>query len=157
MRQHIEAVRKFMELAGQGLPEKPQPPDEDTRLLRAKLIFEEAMETIERGLGVSVRVQGHLTAPGINVEFLLTQGREPNMEELIDGVNDILVVSTGTALAAGIDPEKHQEAVDEANLRKFSEGGYRSDGTDGNPEGKWIKPPGWTPPNHQELLEKAAE
>jgi len=136
---------------------QPQVPDEDTRLLRAKLIFEEAMETIERGLGVSVRVQKHRAAVGNNVEFFLTEGQKPNLEELIDGVNDIFVVSTGTALAAGIDPEKHQEEVDNANLRKFSEDGYQSDGSDGNPEGKWIKPPDWQPPNHQKLFEQASE
>lgn len=43
---HQQRVEEFMGKFGQEVPDKPTMPDEDTRLLRAKLIFEETLETI---------------------------------------------------------------------------------------------------------------
>ena len=51
---HCERVREFMERAGQDTPLEYTPLDEPTRILRAKLILEEALETI-RELGIIYR------------------------------------------------------------------------------------------------------
>jgi len=50
---HAHRVHAFMLRAKQTTPTMPTLPDEKTRLLRAKLIMEEALETIE-ALGVTV-------------------------------------------------------------------------------------------------------
>ncbi|RME85522.1 MAG: hypothetical protein D6785_04320, partial [Planctomycetota bacterium] len=50
---HQKRVEEFMRLAGQEIPEVPTLPDEKTRLLRSKLILEEALETIH-ALGFAV-------------------------------------------------------------------------------------------------------
>jgi hypothetical protein len=50
---HQQRVEKFMALANQEVPSRPTMPDEKTRRFRAKIILEEALETI-KGLGFSV-------------------------------------------------------------------------------------------------------
>lgn len=166
---HQQRVDQFMRRAGQDVPNAPTVPDKEIRLFRAKLILEEALETITRGLGVEVLVHYHADDEGSEVlsipidensittrpeghrddhgDVSLTAKYQPNVEELVDGCADLSVVTVGTLTAFGIDDRPLLEEVDAANLRKFGPGGYRSDGTDGNPVGKWIKPKDWQPPN----------
>ena len=44
---HYDRVKAFMQKVGQDTPEGAAVPDEKTRILRAKLILEEALETVE--------------------------------------------------------------------------------------------------------------
>jgi hypothetical protein len=54
---HQQLVEAFMAKAGQAVPDRPTADvDKEVRLLRAKLIFEEALETIE-ALGVCICVE----------------------------------------------------------------------------------------------------
>jgi predicted HAD superfamily Cof-like phosphohydrolase len=154
MRRHVQQVRNFMSLAGQELPPKPVVPDEATRLLRAKLILEEAMETI-RALGVDVRYPVPSGGSVASYSELVLQDHgfvfgacfPVDLIQVADGVADLTVVATGTALACGIDPEPIQELVDESNLKKFGPGSYRRE------DGKWMKPADWvSPPIKAELL-----
>ncbi len=147
---HYRRVREFMQKAGQETPGAPVIPDEETRLLRAKLILEEALETV-KALGVGVRVT---TEDGTEVDFshvdhldFFPQG-EVNLEGVVDGCADVSVVTIGTLIAFGIDDEPILEEVDRANLRKFASGSYRRD------DGKWMKPPGWTPPDILGTIER---
>ena len=55
--QHYERVKTFMENAGQAVPSAVTEPPAITRTLRAKLILEEALETIQ-ALGITVRLWG---------------------------------------------------------------------------------------------------
>lgn len=139
-----------MQKAGQATPPAPTIPDEETRLLRAKLILEEALETV-KALGVGVRVT---TDDGQEVDFnhvdhldFFPEGTT-DLEGVVDGCADISVVTIGTLIAFGVDDEPILEEVDEANLRKFGEGGYARE------DGKWIKPPDWTPPDIQGILDR---
>ncbi|GIV57641.1 MAG: hypothetical protein KatS3mg042_0554 [Rhodothermaceae bacterium] len=147
---HYQRVREFMQKAGQETPDAPTIPDAETRLLRAKLILEEALETV-KALGVGVRVT---TDDGTEVDFnhvdhldFVAQG-EPDLEGVVDGCADISVVTIGTLIAFGIDDEPVLEEVDRANLRKFAPGSYRRE------DGKWMKPPGWTPPDILGVIER---
>lgn len=130
---HQRRVEEFMEKADQEVPGVPTIPDENTRILRAKLILEEAMETIE-ALGVT------LTASIENSEcvefdhFKFNTNKNFNMVKVIDGCCDLSVVNTGTLSACGVEDKPVIKAVDKANLRKFGPGGHRRD------DGKWIKP-----------------
>lgn len=134
---HYQRVKEFMQKVGQDTPEGAIIPDAKIRILRAKLILEEALETVE-ALGVTVQHQGHqITEEGLEYDA-------PNpvdLKEVVDGCADISVVTIGTLIAFGVDDEPVLEEVDASNLRKFGPGSYRRE------DGKWMKPPGWTPPD----------
>jgi len=142
---HQSLVNQFMRKAQQDLPSTPCIPSEEVRLLRAKLIYEESLETI-RGLGVDIfgpsasialtddEAEDYMT-------FKISKQRDPDIVEIADGCADIKVVTTGTLSACGIQDEPIQDEVDRANLRKFAPGGHRRE------DGKWIKPPNWQPPD----------
>ena len=142
-----------MQKIGQTTPASPGVPDEKTRLLRAKLILEEAIETI-RAMGVGVRLRetggqgGVVTVDPHELSFYINGAVD--LEEVVDGCADISVVTIGTLIAFGVDDEPVLEEVDQANLRKFGPGSYERD------DGKWIKPPDWTPPDILGVLERQA-
>lgn len=139
--EHYKKVEEFMRLAKQGTPSEPIMPDEDTRLLRAKLIFEEAKETIS-ALGFDL-IQTESSLDG-DLDFV-PNGQE-NLVEIIDGCCDIKVVTTGTLVACGVPDKPFQEEVDQNNLDKFGPGhSFREDG-------KLIKPPDHKPPRIADLL-----
>ena len=148
---HYTRVREFMQKVGQETPSVPVVPDERTRLLRAKLILEEAIETI-RAMGVEVRLReadgqaGVVTVDPHELSFAIDG--EVDLEGVVDGCADISVVTIGTLIAFGVDDEPVLEEVDRANLRKFGPGSYERD------DGKWIKPPDWTPPDILGVLER---
>ena len=141
-----------MQKAGQATPTTPTIPDADTRVLRAKLILEEALETV-RALGVGVRVT---TEDGQEVDFDhvdhldFEADGDVDLEGVVDGCADISVVTIGTLIAFGVDDEPVLEEVDHANLRKFGPGSYVRD------DGKWMKPADWTPPDIQGVLNRLA-
>ncbi|MCB0720247.1 MAG: hypothetical protein KDD65_17500 [Bacteroidetes bacterium] len=144
---HFKRVREFMQKAGQETPSAVTIPDADTRVLRAKLILEEALETVT-ALGVTVRLSDGSDGTlgrGSVLDFEATD--EPDLEEIVDGCADISVVTVGTLIAFGVDDEPILEEVDRANLRKFAEGSYRRE------DGKWMKPPGWTKPDILGVIE----
>lgn len=131
---HYDRVRQFMELAGQEVPSRPGIPNEETRLLRARLILEEALETVE-ALGVTplfscAEGEKEITSQSVR----LHADREPSLLDIIDGCCDTIVVTTGTLIACGVPDVPFQEAVDQNNLAKFGPGSYRRD------DGKWVKP-----------------
>lgn len=142
MSDHQCRIYQFMQKAGQELPQRPCIPSSEIRVLRAKLILEEAMETID-ALGITVTYNGVMTGFS-DFEFLATH--LPNLVEIADGCADISVVTYGTLLACGISDEPIIEAVDESNLAKFAEGSYRRE------DGKWMKPPDWQKPDLFTLL-----
>ena len=134
MTKESQNVKKFMLAFKQECPSKPIQIDEKTAKLRAKLILEEAFETIVKGLGLEVVISDG----GINGDFTenfvtLTESvvdkklwqvdflkfKEVDLVELADGVSDVLVVTEGTAIACGIDSEPIHEAVSNSNLSKF--------------------------------------
>lgn len=152
---HQQRVDQFHILAGQGLPAVPIEPSEEVRLLRAKLIFEEAMETIS-ALGVTVYYDaggGEFVNVMEDTKFDISMNM--NFVEVIDGCCDLRVVTTGTLTALGVPDEPFQKLIDENNLAKFGPGGYRADGTPENPgpAGKWIKPPGHNSPDILGMLQ----
>jgi predicted HAD superfamily Cof-like phosphohydrolase len=139
-----------MQRVGQDTPSRPEIPDENIRLLRAKLILEEALETITAlGVGVDVTTDGHTaTVNDASTELTFGIAGEVDLEGVVDGCADISVVTVGTLIAFGVDDEPVLREVDEANLRKFEPGSYMRE------DGKWIKPPGWTPPDIEGVLRR---
>ena len=148
---HYQRVKEFMQKVGQDTPDSLTTPEARVRILRAKLILEEALETVE-ALGVGVRLEtgddavAELTTPDSRLAFHING--KVDLEGVVDGCADISVVTIGTLIAFGIDDEPVLEEVDRANLRKFGPGGYARE------DGKWMKPPDWTPPDIMGVVDR---
>jgi predicted HAD superfamily Cof-like phosphohydrolase len=117
--------------------------------LRARLILEEAVETVTAMVG-SEKAWKMLDGAASDADDLdyETGGVQPDMVEAIDGLCDLLYVAFGAFDAFGIDAEPFFHLVHEANMTKLS--GPK----DAN--GKQLKPPGFVPPQERirELLAK---
>lgn len=143
---HQKSVEWFHILAGDPPPGKPTEPTPDVRILRAKLILEEAFETIHHGLGIDMFYAG--LCQSVDVDAMEFRANRPfDMIETIDGCCDLRYVTTGTLSACGVPDRPFQDAVDQNNLDKFGPGhSLREDG-------KLIKPPGHQPPDIAGILE----
>lgn len=143
---HQHRIDEFMRLANQELPQVPCVPSEDVRLLRAKLILEEAIETI-KALGVGlwfIDGEGYWDFGDHEIvmdQVQFTAGFNPNLIEIADGCADLSVVTIGTLSACGIGDKDLLECVDRNNLAKFGPGhSIRADG-------KLVKPADHQPPD----------
>lgn len=180
---HQLRVEDFMRKAGQEVPDKPTIPSEEVRLLRAKLILEEAVETIH-ALGFDI--EGDIDPDYNLTDMIIPHTLGCDIKEVIDGCCDIAVVTTGTLSAFGIADVIPQKEVDHSNLAKFTNTTCPkckeqlqifAEGTK-NPlwtclnsscdyhapaeqlggyrreDGKWIKPVNWQPPNWDRILKE---
>ena len=96
------------------------------------------METVA-ALGVTVQLAGQKISHQTPLDYAVDG--DANLEGVVDGCADISVVTIGTLIAFGVEDEPVLKAVDEANLRKFGPGSFVRE------DGKWMKPPDWTPPD----------
>lgn len=144
---HVNVVRKFSKLAGQSHPNEISLPTEAERKLRAKLILEEAFETIE-GLGVLVDYNGR----PINASLLeCTPSKEFSMKEVADGACDLFWVGVaGVAALCGFKLSSVLEEVDRSNMSKFIDGYRREDG-------KWQKGKSYSPADIESNLVNIGE
>lgn len=152
MNSHQLRINTFMKKAQQKLPRTPIEPDLKTKKLRAALILEEALETIELGLGLKVYMDDDKLSRAVKIDrehIFFKKESAFNMVELADGCADLSVVNIGTFSACGINAETILEAVDKANLAKFTGDGHTHPKT-----GKWIKPSNWKAPDIKGLLKK---
>lgn len=151
-------VQDFMKKADQECPPKPTIPDLATRKLRARLMLEEVLETINDGLGLDVMVKVDLTEYSEidiktttvveldNIKFV--RRGKPNLVELADGLADLAYVSYyGTANACGIDMEPIFQEVQKSNISKFIDG-YKDE------NGKFRKGPSFVPPDIKSIIHK---
>lgn len=134
--EHQIRVDKFMNLIpGQRVRREPGELTESERLLRARLMYEEVMETINDGLGVEIN--------GAD-EFIITGPFD--LVKTVDGCFDTMVVTTGTLSACGVPDLRGQRIVDENNLAKFGPGHTIRE------DGKLVKPPNHKPPDLGQYL-----
>lgn len=142
-------VEKFMQDAGQTVRLIPSEPTPEERVLRAKLILEEAFETCD-ALGVEVDVssyddEGSHCAKEIDADmFCYRLNDRFDMVEAVDGCLDTMVVTVGTLSCLGVGDALPMELVLDANDAKQT-GPMREDG-------KRLKPEGWLPPNIEREL-----
>lgn len=143
--EHQLDVEDFMRSAGYALPLYPMVPPEDVRKLRARLILEEALETIEAlGFEISTsRADG-----GLEADYIRWTPTNDGCDiiEVVDGCCDISVVTTGTLSAFGVADYAMLAEVDRTNFMKIERGRPDEFG------GKWVKPPDWKKPKIKELL-----
>jgi len=151
---HQQRIESFMTGCKQQVPLVPCVPDEKTRLLRARLILEEALETV-LALGIRLRLSGepshepaYQAGDEIDMEDLwFDPSVTPNLVEIADGCADISVVTYGTLSACGIADDALIVEVDKNNLTKLEKGTV-------DEHGKLTKPPGHQPPEIEKLLKE---
>lgn len=98
-----QQVKDMMLAFNQECPETPTIPDLETRKLRAKLILEEALETII-ALGIEPKIRIY-TRPNTDYGFDIQLNEHPfgtNLKDILDGCEDLKVVTEGTLLACGL-------------------------------------------------------
>lgn len=147
--EHWLRVKAFMLKAKQNCPDTPvEELSKEVRILRAKLILEEALELITDGLGVTVEQFGD------EVQFQdldFYADKDFDIVKAADGCADLSVVNVGTLIACGLKDEPLLQLVDENNLAKFGPGhSIREDG-------KLIKPPGHKPPDFGTVIKRMSE
>lgn len=124
----------------------PGVPDDQTVRLRARLIMEEAFETLramfrqraEKDMDLD---HDRLDAAEASVaSFIKHAVVEVDMPEFADGLADLAYVVEGANQAFGIDSVGVLKVVHAANMAKVG-GPLRAS------DGKRLKPPGWQPPD----------
>ena len=145
MDQHQEMVQDFHEKFGSTVGTFPELRD---RELRAKLILEEAVETVAAmGFYVGATIfepYGPEENQPDPLAGFWKQYDKPNFAEVIDGLADLEYVLKGAAVTFGIDLEPFFAEVHRSNMDK--EGGRTRE------DGKVLKPDGWQPPDIDKLL-----
>jgi predicted HAD superfamily Cof-like phosphohydrolase len=110
----------LMKQYNQQVKESPELPDPETRLLRARLVFEEALEFV-RGCGCTVTktVAGEDQAAVIDeITVVLDPNSTPDFVEYVDGCIDQLVVTYGALNAAGVKAQPAWDEVQRSNMSK---------------------------------------
>jgi predicted HAD superfamily Cof-like phosphohydrolase len=139
-----EQVREF-HVAMDVPADAPAPTiiSDDRVRLRAALIAEEFFET----LGSMIRISPELhEAQDFVMRLIASEVVSVDLVELADGLADLDYVVEGTRLEMGIDGAPVAAEVHRANMAKL--GGPIA------PNGKRLKPPGWTPPDIEGVLRK---
>jgi predicted HAD superfamily Cof-like phosphohydrolase len=137
-------VERFMREAKQIVRLWPDQPREDERILRAKLILEEALETCQ-ALGVSIVLRVPDQDGGVDLhpvreeDIVFNVSADFNLVDAVDGCCDVMVVTLGCLSCLGVGDVHVMNAVLDANDAKMT-GPIREDG-------KRLKPEGWQPPN----------
>lgn len=145
MNRQQKLVRDFNRAIETPNRSTPGMPSAEVRLLRARLILEEALEVID-SLGFCL--QSNTSNPenlitGLG-SLIFQDVLDPKMDAAIDGLCDLKYVTDGTADALGVDLESFFEEVHHTNMQKLN--GPK----DAN--GKQLKPEGWRPPRIAEML-----
>lgn len=135
---HETRVHQCMALWQQRTPILPEIPDLPTRILRARLILEEAFEYV-RDSGLAAYIDGDMDTPVRFDELVITENGQPDLVGMVDGLADLSVVTVGSFIACGVRAEPILEVVDHNNLLKAA-GGHVDE------HGKFIKPEGHKPP-----------
>jgi predicted HAD superfamily Cof-like phosphohydrolase len=118
-----EDIVALMKQYSQQVKETPELPDPQTRLLRARLVFEEALEFV-KGCGCTVTMPTaglhgeEETAVIDQIGVVLDPNRAPDFVEYVDGCIDQLVVTYGALNAAGVKAQPAWDEVQRSNMSK---------------------------------------
>jgi len=115
-----EDIVTLMTQFEQEVKESPALPNAATRLLRARLVFEEALEFV-RGCGCTVTMSGPSDeGPAVidDIRVVLDPNGTPDFTEYVDGCIDQLVVTYGALNAAGVKAQSAWDEVQRSNMSK---------------------------------------
>jgi len=110
-----EDIVTLMKQFNQEVKDSPEMPDASTRLLRARLVFEEALEFV-KACGCTVARADGPVIDDIAVE--LDADGNPDLTEYVDGCVDQLVVTYGALNAAGVKAQSAWDEVQRSNMSK---------------------------------------
>lgn len=154
--QDTKVIREFMEAFGQDTKTVPTTDvPEDVRLLRARLVIEEAFE-LAAALGVKVSLsedeEPRVVGPK-DVNVVVDEEAEIDLVETADAFADIIVVTKGGAISMGV-------PVDDILIDEVGPSNMAKLGPDGKPilregDNKILKPAGWEAPDIPRALRKA--
>ncbi|MGP8174903.1 MAG: hypothetical protein ACLP7O_10190 [Terracidiphilus sp.] len=118
-----EDIATLMKQFNQQVKESPELPDPDTRLLRARLVFEEALEFVKGcGCTVTMSLAGsngkEQTAVIDSIAVVPDPNGTPDFVEYVDGCIDQLVVTYGALSAAGVRAQPAWDEVQRSNMSK---------------------------------------
>ncbi len=139
-----DSIRDFFVAMGEPVPVGLDVGNVRTEL-RARMILEEALETV-RALGFE---QTKKNTNELRQRYSQPDYVQPDWAEVIDGVCDIVYISVGTLVEAGIPFQRFFAEVHRSNMLKV--GGPK------NEHGKILKPEGWEPPRIEYLLNRLCE
>lgn len=182
-----EDIVKLMAQFEQEVKNSPALPDAATRLLRARLVFEEALEFVRScGCAIAIGESDDAKRTVTNeVSVVADSNVEPDFTEYVDGCIDQLVVTYGALNAAGVKAQSAWNEVQRSNMSKAwphcsvcdavlvrgsGEGLIHAEGADehgGNwhivlkvhkrDDGKFIKAPTYSPANLARVIEEQIE
>ena len=115
-----EDIVTLMTQFDQEVKDAPELPDEATRLLRARLVFEEALEFV-RACGCTVTMaesDGMRAAVIDEISVAIDADGTPDFTEYVDGCIDQLVVTYGALNAAGVKAQSAWDEVQRSNMSK---------------------------------------
>jgi len=143
-------VADFMRAARQPVRTEITMPTEAERLLRVRLVIEEALEFAEamgvRVTGVATDLHAH-NEHSVQVEIVDDVGVD--IVEAADALADSLYVVYGSGWTLGLPLQDVFDEVHRSNMAKV-------DDSTGfcvvSPDGKVLKPQGWTPPDVASVL-----
>jgi len=120
----------------------PTRPSRDVICLRADLLVEETIETLEAMGAYPGEIARLKLAASAAINSIETSAF--NMVKVADGLADVDYINEGTRLTFGIHGEPVEREVHRTNMAKRG-GPVRADG-------KRLKPEGWTPPDIRGIL-----
>lgn len=117
-----ERIRQFNLAFGRPVNSTPTTPTVSERLLLGKLLLEETLETITKGLGltlVSATSQGGYSINPSRLDLAHNEGDKFDLIETIDGQADVNVVNHFMAHWIGFNLDVATELVDDSNMSKL--------------------------------------
>lgn len=169
----FDRTKRFHTVMGLQVNHEPIIPTVEERILRAKLLLEETIETIQKGLGLELHYDGApIDFESAAFEIVHPEGRFYDAVETLDGLADVKVIAEGTAVAFGLPLEetsyevycsnmtkldgngnpiingvtpgyRNRAAMEEYNGESYDETGFRAD----SPVGKLLKSEFYVPAN----------
>lgn len=142
LRSNVTAFHRAFDLA---IGDRPGVPEDREVRLRANLISEEFLETIESLFCKSRLARAALWLVRKLLGLVARRARvRVDFPAFADGLADLMYVAEGGFVAFGIDSRPVHAEVQRSNMAKVG-GSRRADG-------KWLKPSGWTPPDIEGVL-----
>lgn len=136
--------------------------DDQRVAFRAAFILSEAIELLEKGLGLNVTLQvsGNAMAPAYHANgsdngeltsaieaAMADAGPCRDLEQVVDALGDLNVVVNGFAIELGVNMQVVDAEILASNMTKADNGRpIISDGEDGHPKGKILKGPEFMEP-----------
>lgn len=135
----IHLVRQFHEKFGHPIANAPTVASPDSRVLRLRLILEEAAE-LAQAAGLTIFVRSY--AEGEPLVDINHSGGSPDIVGMADALGDLDYVVQGANLVFGLPAEAISSEIHRSNMSKLDADGkpiYREDG-------KVMKGPNYSPP-----------